>query len=121
MGNKIPIGEINGFLLRIKQAFTQEQFRFEERKKNIASLSRVGLKPSHIKEYILGLTYKDYLCGPEAERDTRFPPGDYFLFGFNIDGYEFQIKIKIEDNSGGDFCVCISFHIAERPNHYPYK
>lgn len=117
----IPIAEVNAYLLRIKNAIVSGKYRFEERRKNLESLALVGLLPRHVKDFILALTHLDYFNGPESERNPGFPHGDYMFFGCEISGKEFIIKIKIEDNGGEDFCVCISFHVSTAPITYAYR
>lgn len=113
--------EINEYLQKIKDAVASGRFRFIGRKKNIESLAVAGILPSHVKKYILQLTYTDYFGGPEEEQDDNFAAGSILFFGADIEGYEFYIKVKIESRTGEDYVVCLSFHIAERPIHYPYK
>jgi len=122
MGNIIPIEDVNKFLVRIKQAIANGKYRFEgKRRKNVESLALAGILPKHVKGYIMALTYLDYFNGPEPERGSKFPPGQYLFFGCIINGWEFFIKVKVEDHTGDDFCVCISFHIAASPIYYPYR
>lgn len=121
MSNVIGPDEVKKYLIRIKQAIVKGNYRFEERRKNLRSLAQVGLLPSHVRELVLGFTYLDYFNGPEEERDSRFPPGDYMFFGCNIECYEFFVKLKIETSTAEDYCVCISFHIAENKIYYAFK
>ncbi len=121
MGIQITPDEVNKYLIKIKKALSANRYQFIERRKNIDAMSRVGILPSHTKEIILGLTYKNYLSGPEPERDKRFSEGEYMLFGCEVSGLEFFVKIKIMMQDGEDFCRCISFHDPEKKNYYPYK
>ncbi|MBS4029872.1 MAG: hypothetical protein KGZ63_00365 [Clostridiales bacterium] len=69
MGTQVPRDEVNKYLIRIKKAFSKNQYEFIGRRKNIDAMSRAGILPSHTREIILGLTFKNYLAGPESERD----------------------------------------------------
>ncbi len=118
----IPIEDVKKYLLRIKEAVSSGKYRYEGRRwKNVRSLAVAGVLTRHVKEYILLLTYLDYFNGPEDERDPNFPPGKYVFFGLAINGHEFFIKLKLEKNDNEEWCVCISFHIAEGPIYYAYK
>ena len=121
MGKTVPFNQVKAYLLRIKQAVAAGRYQFIPRRKNVLSLAAVGLLPKHVKDYILRLTPQDYFNGPEDEIDQEFPPGEYVCFGCDIYGKEFYVKVKLEQNNGENYCVCISFHIADSPIYYPYK
>lgn len=122
MGNWISFEEVNRYLIRIKNAIAEDRFSFEgDRIKNRNSLSRAGIFAKHVKDQILLITYLDYFNGPEEEKDKHFPPGEVLFFGCNINNHEFFIKLKLFEEDDGESCVCISFHIAEKPIIYPYK
>lgn len=121
MSDWISIPEVTGYLLRIKKNISIGNFEFVERDKNVKSLARAGILPSQVPGEILALTYKDYFNGPEPERDRRHRPGELMFFGKDINGFEFLIKIKIENNDGFESCLCLSFHFPTSPITYPYK
>jgi hypothetical protein len=120
MGSKVPITEVNAALMRIKTAVSYGKYNFVNRQKNLSSMAAAGLLPDHVKQHILGLTYRQYLSGPEQETDSNFRPGDVYLFGLLIEGVEYYVKLKLVGQDGAEWCVCISFHPAERPLYYPY-
>ena len=121
MGNIISLDEVKKYLIRIKQSITKGNYRFEGRRKNLRSLGKIGILPSHVKEVVLQLTCLDYFNGPEEEQNTAFPPGEYMFFGCQVESYEFFVKLKIEKVEDDDYCVCIAFHIAERKIFYAFK
>ncbi len=96
MGNIISIDEVKRYLIRIKQSITKGNNRFEGREKNLRSLGKIGILPSHVKEVVLQLTCLDYFNGPEEERDTRFPPGEYMFFGCQVEGYDFFVNLRLK-------------------------
>lgn len=120
--NWINKNQVNQYLLRIKDCICKGNFKYEQnRQKNIKSLAQAGLLPSHIPGIIMTLTYMNYFNGPEAENDPQYPAGEYMFFGDNINGYEFYIKIKLEQQNKQDFSICIGFHIAEKAIVYAFK
>lgn len=121
MGTQVSISEVNKALIRIKSAITAGRYQFINRKKNLESMAAAGLLPRHVVQQILSLSYKNYLHGPEQEKDSNFPDGELFIFGCVIDSFEFFIKLKLYQQSNGEWCTCLSFHFADRPNYYPYK
>ncbi|MCL0080971.1 hypothetical protein M1N64_01900 [Peptococcaceae bacterium] len=108
-------------MLRIKTAVSNGKYRFVQRRKNLKSLARAGLLPVHVKDYIMQLSYLDYFNGPEPEKDNRYPDGEYMFFGCEINQLKFFIKIKLEMRNNEDYCMCISFHIAESTIYYKYR
>lgn len=46
--------------------------------------------------------------------------GYVWEFGYNVDDIEFYIKLKIEERMGRQCLICLSFHVAEYPLHFPY-
>ena len=121
MGNDISEQEVKLYLIRIKQAIFKGKYRFVNRNKNLESLRKTSLLPAQVKDYIMQLTYLDYFNGPEAERNNQYPAGEYMFFGCEINQHEFFIKIKIETQNNNDYCVCLSYHIAESKIYYKYK
>lgn len=120
MGNQVSISDVNDALLRIKSAVASGRYQFINRRKNLTSLAAAGLLPKHVIQYILGLTYKQYLHGPEQESDASFFPGLVFVFGCQVCQDEFFVKVKLYQQSDEEWCTCLSFHIAEKPLYYPY-
>lgn len=116
------IKAVNEYLIRIKEVVSKGNFKFiGNRRKNRNSCAKAGILFRHVKDYVLELTYLDYLNGPEPERDVRYPPGEIMFFGLNINGINFFIKLKLENDETGENCICISFHEAEKPIYYVFK
>ena len=70
-----------------------------------------------VKEIIKALKVTDYVEGPK--KDTLNGGPDLWVFGKLIKSKEIYIKVTI-----GFFnaqAVCISFHTAEFPLHFPFK
>lgn len=120
MGNRVSICDVNEVLLRIKTAVATGRYQFIGRRKNLQSIATAGLLPEHVKQLILGLTFKSYLNGPEDDIDNNFVSGEVFLFGLALSGDEYYVKLKLFTRDDEESCTCISFHIAEKPLYYPY-
>lgn len=121
MGTQISTHEVKKYLVRIKTAISEGRYQFIQRRKNMESLSKVGLLVDHVKEILLGLTYSDYFNGPEPEDDEDYEPGEYLFFGCDVHENEFFVKFKLEQLIDNEKCICLSFHIAEKKIYYPYK
>jgi len=107
------------FLMKMKKCINDGRYGFEPREKNLNTLSKLGLMPNHVKEYLLQLTYKNYFNGPETDRDENKSPGEIMFFGADINDIEIYIKVKLLSLNNGKFCMCLSFHEAEKPIYYP--
>jgi hypothetical protein len=114
------IEQIRGFLDKAKRLIKSGSFDFVPRKKNMDSIKSAGLTIKHVKEIILSLNYKNYCRGPVVDSGYN-RQGFVWEFGYDIDGVDFYIKLKIEERGGKECLVCLSFHIAEYPVYYPYK
>jgi hypothetical protein len=88
-----------------------------ERKKNMETLTRLGITLAGCITYINELTYKNYLSGPSDDRDTK-EEKCIWEFGTTIQGHDIYIKIKhlVEDN-----VLLLSFHEAEKPFVFRYS
>lgn len=108
--------EITDFLKKFKIVLLSG-FIFIPRKKNLDTISLLGIKISYVKTLFAQLTYKDYINGPEKDKDRH---GNLIWeFGIHIQGKE--IYIKLSDDFSFNRAKCISFHIADYPIKYPYK
>ena len=88
-----------------------------DRDKNLQTLLDLELTPDAVKEIIKALKVTDYVEGPK--KDTLNGGPDWRVFGKLIKSKEIYIKVTI-----GFFnaqAVCISFHTAEFPLHFPFK
>ncbi|WP_062355044.1 type II toxin-antitoxin system MqsR family toxin [Bacillus kwashiorkori] len=118
--------QINSILLKIKESIQQEQgknFIFKNRDKNKATLTKLGWLPSHVKQEILTLTYKNYSKGPEQNKSSSGNnKGSVWTFGKKIEGLDIYIKVHVIP-FGVTQCVCISFHeedLEEGKLTFPY-
>ena len=108
--------EIIAFLRKFKR-LAQNNFTFVHRKKNLDSISRLGIKIRQAKTVIMQLTYENYHKGPEKDRDRK--KGNIWEFGTEIDSEE--VYIKLSDDFSHNIAKCISFHKAEFEMSFPYK
>lgn len=116
---------INQVLLQIKKIISESPQQFillSHREKNERTLLKLGFTPSNARDEILKLNYKDYLDGPEDNVSEDGPKkGHIWKFGKSINGIEIYIKMHLVPTKYDTQCVCISFHEAEFPLHYPLK
>ncbi len=117
MGDVATLQEIAEWLQLCRSYLEQGRWDFVPRKKNIDALARLAWKPHHVKQILEDLCVTDYVQGPLLDQDAN-QSSDFFVFGCTIDGTEFYIKCKCDVYRG---CVCLSFHPAERPLHYPKR
>lgn len=87
------------------------------RDKNAQALLDIELVPSKRTELLNQLETVDYSEGPLDE--TMHGSGNMWVFGKEISGNEFYIKIAMGRTN--DKTICISFHKAEQPLNYPFK
>ncbi len=105
------------FLKEFKQIVTQGRgLDIVDRKKNLHSLSMLGLTKKNCKNEILSLSVSNYSSGPKPDRDK---PGKVWEFGKKIKEKEIYIKLKIADIGLIKIAKCISFHEAKHPLDYP--
>lgn len=108
--------EITVFLKKFKPLIVKELI-LVKRKENLATISSLGLTVPDVKGILSQLTYKDYVKGPEGDKDGS--GNMVWEFGIHIKGED--IYIKLSDDFSFDRAKCISFHIAMYPVQYPYK
>ena len=113
---KPTTAEIVAFLRNFKR-LAQSNFIFIQRKKNLDSISQLGIKISQVKSIIMQLTYENYHKGPERDKDRK--KGNIWEFGVIIDHEE--VYVKLSDDFSHNIAKCISFHKAEFKISYPYK
>jgi len=98
---------INGFLYQFKYFATSGGFRFIERDKNLRTLAELGiLEPHAVKEIIMPLTHRNYVKGPEQDRD--YPKHNVWVFQCNYEVV--NLYIKLSDNFSKNLAICISMH-----------
>ncbi len=108
--------EVIAFLKDFKK-IAQCNFTFITRKKNLDSISQLGVKIKQAKSMIMGLTYENYHKGPEQDRDIK--SSNVWEFGAEVDNQE--VYIKLSADFGHNVAKCISFHKAEFKIDYPHK
>jgi len=65
------------------------------------------------------LTYKDYIGGPEADREPdKYPDRQWWMFVTDLEGPWIYIKIRVDEKRGA---ICLSFHEPEYPYFHPYR
>jgi hypothetical protein len=108
---------VRQFLDELKTLIWQDGLYVAERQTNKATLVDLGLTGKQREEIVLSLSVMDYCSGPIKD---EYKPGDYWVFGKQIDSVEIYIKLKIAGQSGNEHAVCLSFHKSERPLSYPF-
>ncbi len=105
---------LDGFHEKVK---VFDIFFFDERPKNLQTLSDLPITRNERLEVIKTIQVTDYAEGPI--RNMLNSLGDLWVFGKDVKGQEVYIKIAygLPDKQA----ICISFHIAEFPIKYPYK
>ncbi len=109
--------KVNRFLSDFKKLTYQIPCRVRKHRKNIRTMTRLGLTNQDCVEIMLTLTPEQYSKGPIKD---KLHPGNYWEFGINVEGELIYIKIKIASNKHGDeWPVCYSFHDPEFPMDFP--
>lgn len=105
------------FLVQMKKLVKEGRYVFIPRDKNIAALAKLGWRETDLVDFLWGLTSENYSSGPEEDLD--YPSEEVWIFGDEIDGTEYYIKLKIRLET--ETVVCISFHAAKEPLQYPFR
>ena len=97
-------------LANMRDAIAAKRYEFIERKKNMDTLAQLGIMPSHAVEEMEELTAKNYISGPDPDRDY---PGTepFWKFKKQISGNIVYIKFKIRYDDDG--LKVVSFHFDE--------
>ncbi|MEE9303355.1 MAG: hypothetical protein V3U84_06180 [Thiotrichaceae bacterium] len=115
----MPIQDVRDFLLEFKQVATGGSgIDIVPRAETRPTLARLGLTKANLEEILLELSVTDYCQGPKPDRDR---PGQLWVFGCEIQGYEVYIKLKVAKVRQKQIAKCISFHIAKHPLEYPHR
>lgn len=116
-GNLARLDEVRDILLRIKLAVTNDRtWRFLDREKNLASMSRLGLIRMDVATILKQLQPEDYVEGPLA--DERGRSFIWWVFGPNHAGKQLYVKVGFNDRN---VLYCMSLHEAEYPLHLPLR
>lgn len=89
----------------------------DDRGKNKQALIDLEIRPIERNRIIESLTSDDYCEGPAPE--LLYNTTDMWIFGKQIGDTELYIKISMGIPNSS--VICISFHPAEFPLHYPLK
>lgn len=107
------------FLKEFKELMDLCNYGVKEHLKNLHTLIGLGITTRIRDEIILSISLEDFSSGPTPD---AYHPGNYWVFGKDLDSIEIYIKLKIvTDNHGNDFAVCMSFHPSEYPMKYPLR
>lgn len=89
----------------------------DDRGKNKQALIDLDIRPNERNHIIESLTSDDYCEGPTPE--LLYKTTDMWIFGTQVG--DTPIYIKISMGAPSTSVICISFHTAEFPLHYPLK
>ncbi len=89
----------------------------DDRNKNAQTLADLEIRPADRDKILENLCAEDYCEGPLPE--TLYKGAGMWVFGKEVKKNEVYIKITIGFPNSS--VICISFHIAEHPLHYPLK
>jgi hypothetical protein len=114
-----PKEEVAEFLREFKKLISiNHDVDFYERPERNSTLLHLGWTKAVFIQELQGLSVEDYCSGPDKDRNR---PGVIWVFGKEINGHEYYIKLKIVDMKPLRFARCFSFHEAEFPIRYLYK
>ena len=109
--------QVLSFLNDFKELIGQGQFLIKDHYKNRQALIDLGITYHQREDYILALAIEHYSAGPIPD---QYKPGQYWVFGKEVDGNEVYIKLKIVTKKNGDeYAICFSFHPSDYPLDYP--
>lgn len=109
--------EVEKFLKEFKR-FAKKKIYGEDRDSWLRDLIDLQLTKSERNEIIFSFTSENYFRGPSPDVDR---PGEVWEFGYDHDGVEIYIKLKLVVGRVGVYAKCISFHKAREPIKYMYK
>lgn len=110
--------EARNFLREFRRLASSTGMYLVDTEKTDRTLLQLGLTRKICKEEIKGLSVLDYSSGPQPDFNK---PGEIWVFGKTIEGYEIYMKLKIARGKLRDQALCLSFHVAERPLDHPFK
>ena len=103
--------------LQLLRTCVVNDFRFERRPENMATLVRFGMRIPDARSHILTLATSDYVCGPTPRPGNSSQ--EAWVFGVTIQRTLVYVKLCVRVEPAR--CVCVSFHEAERPMVFPYS
>ena len=96
------------YIAKVKKLVASGFWVLVPRKKNMDSISNLGLTIQDVKNELLSLEFKDYQSGPEGDYSYS---GDIWIFKRKLGTTELYIKLKIDiANDGTEILKCLSFH-----------
>ncbi len=96
------------YIAKVKELVSSGCWTFIPRKKNLDSLSNMGLSVQDVKNELLSLEMRNYKSGPELDYSYS---GEVWIFSRLVGNAEFYIKLKIDvANDGTQILKCLSFH-----------
>lgn len=111
---------VAAFLKEMKSIVRAGRFSLIEREKNLNALTSLGLTKKNVIQALLELSVTDYCSGP-ADDETDDRPGKIWVFGIEVFGSEFYVKLKIFEVGNKKYVKCLSFHPPERPLRRPWS
>ena len=102
--------DIEKFLEKICGLIDQEKYCLVKREKNLATLAQLGLQSVDVIDLIKNLEWKDYISGPDKDRD-RPRSAPFWKFKITIDEARIYVKIKADSIQGE--AKIVSFHFDE--------
>jgi hypothetical protein len=109
--------EVEQFLRNFKVKLNVFGVTYVGREKNAQTLLDMEWVSSKRTDVLKELEVTDYCEGPLDE--TMHGAGNMWVFGKEISGTEFYIKIAMGRTNNNT--ICISFHTSEQPLNYPFK
>lgn len=110
--------DVENFLMQFHQKLKVFGILYrDDRGKNQKALEELEIIPSYRRVIIESLVPEDYVQGPVIDELNRM--GEMWIFGKDVKQREVYIKIMLGAMNGQT--ICISFHLAEQPLHYPLK
>ncbi|MBO8128236.1 MAG: type II toxin-antitoxin system MqsR family toxin [Peptococcaceae bacterium] len=113
-----PPDAIETFLQQVRRLIDIGRFDLVIRKETRAAMVALGFSSKwEVAAVVKNLAVSDYAEGPCPD-DNPNHTGDIWVFGPEIEGNQYYLKIKVRDRPE---VVCLSFHIPKWPLRCPYR
>jgi len=109
--------DVQGFIDSLCDALAAGYRFYLRKRKNRDTITRLGLTFREVRSRLLLLRTRDYVSGPEDDRDRRFP-GEVWKFRLKVGKTVCYIKLKLEEHNR--LVKCLSFHEAEHDLETPF-
>jgi len=103
--------------LDLMKRTAREEFVFVGRRTNLEALALLGITREHAESLVRALKPEGYVAGPKHDQNNTGL--DMWIFGLHVSSREIYVKLQIVVEPAR--CVCVSFHVAEHPMHYPFR